>query len=301
MLAIPIPDPVGDVIQTRPLCLGTQRVRYLSHPLRIAKEQAKRDEQLNKNQIPPRLIPTQELASYFESRGITYMAVDPIQLGFGHGKKTYEFYSRPGPADDETMGVFCEWHTGDYFEVDSGPHMAIGMRGPVIEDPHRGRGLAIGILASHINNPEDPDKPTPLFVGCPDPPGGPSFFIEDFTVCDGKTPIIDWQLSEGRLLPQLSGDGIYRIDVHVSRDNVWVAVWQVIIDQCSDGQLSRTYRFLDQVSSPDPGFSDKIIGMGCEDKLDKGIGNVFMGTGFSDPETNSHIENIYIAHWKNPD
>ena len=228
------------------------------------------------------------------------MATEPVQLGFGQRKDEYEFYSYPGPADDETMGVFCEWHTGDYFEVNSGPHMAIGMRGPVTEDPHRGRGLAIGILANRIDNPEDPDSPTPLFVGCPDPPGGPSFFIEDFSVCDGTAPIVEWQLSVARVLPRLLGDSIYRIDVHVSRDNVWAAVWEVVINQLSDGRQSRAYNFLDQVFSPDPELKIIPAGMGCEEAQDRGQGNVFIGTGFSDPETNSHIENIYIAHWKNP-
>ena len=251
---------------------------------------------------PPRLVATEDLASHFLSRGIAYAAIEPVQLGFGQDKDQYQFYSYPGPADDETMGIFCEWHTGDYFEVNSGPHVAIGMRGPVIEDPHRGRGLAIGILANKIINPKEPDKPTPLFVGCPDPPGGPSFFIEDFSMCDGKAPICDWQLSAGRVLPRLVGDSIYRIDIHVSRDNVWAAVWQVSIDQSSDGQLSRNYRFLDQVFSPDPDpeFSSRLIGMGCEEAQDRGQGNAFIGTGFSDPRTNSRIENIYIAHWKNP-
>ena len=106
------------------------------------------------------------------------------------------------------MGMVCEWHTEDYFEVDSGPHIAIGMRGPVKHDPHRGRGLAIGILANRAVDPADPDNPVPLFRGCMDPPGGPSFFIEDFTVCDGMTPVREWQLSTGQDLPDLQGNGL---------------------------------------------------------------------------------------------
>ena len=108
-----------------------------------------------KTRLPPRLVPTENLASYFMSRGISFQKMDPLELGFGHGREQYCFYHYPAPADDETMGVFCEWHTEDYFEVDSGPHVAIGMRGPVEADPHRVRGLSIGILDNHLPNPYD--------------------------------------------------------------------------------------------------------------------------------------------------
>lgn len=255
-----------------------------------------------KKRIPPRLVPTEELASYFSSSGIAYKAVEPLKLGFGEDRNQYRLYSYPGPADDETMAVFCEWHTEDYFEVDSGPHVAIGMRGPVEHDPHRGRGLAIGILANGTINPDNPDRPIPLFKGCPDPPGGPSLFIEDFTICDGNTPISEWQLSAGRHLPQLQGNGIYRIDIHVSRDSVWAGVWQVTINQSPDGEICRDYTFLEETYCPDTesGFAETIKGKGCEGALDRGRGNAFIGTGFSDPHTRSRVENIYIAHWKNP-
>lgn len=252
-----------------------------------------------KTRTPPRLVPTGRLESYFLSRGIDFTRAGSLKLGFGRGKEQYQLYPYPGPADDETMGVFCEWHTEDYFEVDSGPHLAIGMRGPVKHDPHRGRGLAIGILANRSN---DPDQPVALFKGCPDPPGGPSFFIEDFTVCDGKTPICEWQLSTGQDLPELRGHGIYRIDIHVSRDSVWAAVWQVRINHSTDGESGREYIFMGETSCPEslPGVGSSVIGTGGEVLQDRGRGNAFIGTGFSDPQTRSHVENIFIAHWKNP-
>lgn len=255
-----------------------------------------------KTRLPPRLVPTEKLASYFTSRGIAHKALEPLKLGFGHGRDQYRFYDYPGPADNETMGVFCEWHTEDYFEVDSGPHVAIGMRGPVEADPHRGRGLAIGILANQVIIPDDPDNPVPLFKGCPDPPGGPSFFIEDFTICDGNTPICEWQLSEGQCLPELQGNRIYRIDIHVSRDNVWAGVWEVVINRSADVELSREYTFLGQTACPDTetGFAANTINMCGEDTLDRGQGNAFIGTGFSDSNTRSWIENIFISHWRNP-
>ena len=252
--------------------------------------------------IPPRLVPTEVLTSWFRSRDIAFTAVEPLALGFGQGRDQYRFYPYPAPRDDETMGVFCEWHTEDYFEVDSGPHIAIGMRGPVMHDPHRGRGLAIGILANRAIVPDDPDNPAPLFKGCPDPPGGPSFFIEDFTVCDGTTPVCDWQLSTGQCLPELTGHGVYRIDIHVSRNAVWAGVWQVKNSPSSGSEKTRTYTFLGQTVCPDPELeADAKPGLkGCEVAADRGQGNAFIGTGFSDPQTRSRVENIFIAHWKNP-
>jgi len=253
------------------------------------------------NRIQPRLVPTGDLAPWFLSRGIAFTTAEPLSLGFGQADKQYQLYPYPGPADDETMGVFCEWHTEDYFEVDSGPHIAIGMRGPVPQDPHRGRGLAIGILANQMINPDDPEHPLPLFKGCPDPPGGPSCFIEDFSVCDGKTPVSEWQLSAGRHLPGLKGHGIYRIDIHVSRDCAWAGVWQVTARRSIEGESIPDYIFMGQAHSPDTesGFGAHLVGRGREDVMDRGKGNAFIGTGFSDPQTRSRVENIYIAHWKN--
>ena len=255
-----------------------------------------------KNRTLPRLVPTEKLASYFSSEGIAYTAIEPLELGFGHGNDQYHLYPYPAPSDDETMGIFCEWHTENYFEVDSGPHIAIGMRGPVKHDPHRGRGLAIGILANSAINLDNEGQTMPLFTGCPDPPGGPSFFIEDFTVCDGKTAISEWQLSVGKHLPDLCGHGIYRIDVHVSRDCVWAGVWKVNLNRSGYGDSIREYRFLGEMFCPDstPGLASHSEGMGCEEPQDRGVGNAFIGTGFSDPQTRSRVENIFIAHWKNP-
>ena len=249
----------------------------------------------------PRLVRTEDLPSYFLSNGITYAAVGSLQLGFGKGNEQYQLYPYPGPADDETMAVFCEVHTENFFEVETGPHIGIGMRGPVKDDPHRGRGLAIGILASHMINPDDPENPVQLFKGCPAPPGGPSFFIEDFSKNDGIAPIADWQLSLGQLLPQLQANNIYRIDVHVSLGNVWAGVWEVIKRQSGDGVVERDYLFLGQVACSDeaPAYSGNP-GLPCpESAPDHGRGNVFIASAFADPETKSWVDNIYIAHWKN--
>ena len=248
----------------------------------------------------PRLVPTENLASYFRSSGIAFTTVPQLSLGFGQGNDQYCLYPYPGPADDETMGIFFEWHTEDFFEVDTGPHLAIGLRGPVKEDPHRGRGLAIGILANHVSNPEDPEHPIQLFKGCPDPPGGPSFFIEDFTLNDGVAAISEWQLSLGQHLPRLQGNGIYRVDIHVSLGCVWAGVWEVIKTQSVNGTDVRNYTFLGQTicSNEGPGYSSDPDSPCPQAAPDRGRGNAFIGSGFADPDTRSWVENIYIAHWK---
>lgn len=249
-----------------------------------------------KTQERPALVRTEDLPAYFEANGIAFSALGELSLGFGHGNDQYRLYTYPGPADDETMALFCEWHTEDFFAVDSGPHVAIGLRGPVTEDPHRGRGLAIGILAGDMPCTDDPGVTLPLFKGCPGWPGGPAFFVEDFSLNDGVAPVSAWQLSPGRPLPELQGNGIYRIDIHVSKDRVWAGVWKVTGGSPAG---SRNYMFLDQVACSDVGFG--FNGSACpEDPADRGRGNAFIGSGFTDPETRSRVENIYIAHWKNP-
>ena len=246
------------------------------------------------------LIPTGELESYFRSNKIAYAALEPLSLGFGHGNKQYMFYSYPTLAPDKTMGMFCEWHTEDFFEVDTGPHIAIGLRGPEKEKPHEGRGLAMGILANQVSNPEDPDNPIQLFRGCPDPPGGPSFFIEDFTRNDGNSPIRDWQLSLGKELPQLKGNSIYRIDVQVSFDQVWVGIWQVIRSRSINSDVLQNYVLLGHAGYPDEGSGFHVGHNSSYQGInpDQGSGNAFIGSGFADPETRSWVDNIYISHWK---
>jgi hypothetical protein len=239
------------------------------------------------------LVPTEELEAWFKVREIAYRACGSQPLGFGRGKPQYLLHDYPAPADDETMGLFCEWHTEDFFDVDSGPHVAIGLRGPVVDDPHRGRGLAIGVLASRMPAADRPGSWVPLFKGCPDYPGGPSFFVEDFSRNDGNAPIPAWQLSPGRHLPTLQGSGVYRIDIHVSRDRAWAGVWQVM----NTGQGERQYRFMDQVSCSDRA-GDFSGTPGFELPEDRGRGNAFIGAGFTDPDNRSWVDNIYLAHWK---
>jgi hypothetical protein len=234
------------------------------------------------------LIRTEDLPGWLDSNAIAWQRQKKLGIGFGVGQDQYRLFRYPGPADDETMGLFCEWHTEDYFDADSGPHIAIGLRGPVPDDPHRGRGLAIGILSAE------------QFEGCPPAPGGPAMFIEDFTINEGTAAVRDWQLSRGKALPSLGGNGVYRIDIHVSRQQVWAGVWQVSMARATSAGKVRDYLFLGQVScSPDmPACRDNAAAPCPEAALDKGVGNAFIGTGFSNPESRSWIDSIFLAHWK---
>ncbi len=234
------------------------------------------------------------------AEGIEFVAHKRLDLNFGHGNDQYRLYAYPGPAEDETMGIFFEWHTEDFFNVDSGPHLGIGMRGPVADAPHRGRGLAIGILASHMYDPQNPQHRVQLFSGCPGPPGGPSFFIEDFSRNDGLAPIKHWQLSRGKKLPLLRGHHTYRIDIHVSTNCVWAGVWQVTGNEDHVGTGKPHYTFMDQLicSQNAPGYSGNPDAPCPQVALDQGRGNAFIGTAFADPETSSWVDNVFIAHWK---
>lgn len=242
----------------------------------------------------PLFVPSDELPEYFRQNALGWQRQEKLFLGFGPGKPAYRLWPYPAPADDETMGIFFEWHTEDYFSVASSPHVAIGLRGPVAGDPHRGRGLAIGILSSHMPDPQNPERLVELFKGCPPHPGGPAFFIEDFTINEGTAPAVDWQFSPGRQLPELKNNRCYRVDVHVSKAHVWAGVWML---SAKTGEA----KFLGQnaCTGEMPASRRGAEGFCPEMPGDRGVGNAFIGTGFSDPETRSWIDKIHIAHWKN--
>ncbi len=242
----------------------------------------------------PLFVPSDELPDYFSNNALGWQRQAKLDLGFGQGNDAYRLWSYPAPANDETMGIFFEWHTEDYFKPGSSPHVAIGLRGPVVDDPHRGRGLAIGILSSHMPDPQNPEKMLELFSGCPPYPGGPAFFIEDFTINEGTAPAVEWQFSPGRHLPELRNNRCYRVDVHVSKDQVWAGVWML-----SDN--SNEVKFLGQNSCSGDMPASRASSEGPCPELpeDRGVGNAFIGTGFSDPKTSSWIDRIHIAHWKN--
>ena len=119
-------------------------------------------------------VPARDLEAFFRQQGIRFERQPRLELGFGEGYPQYRFMEYPLPGPGQTMAICFEWHTADFFDSPDGPHLAVGIRGPIEEDPHRGRGLAIGILAGDTPDPADPHGRQPLFEGCPPFPGGPS-------------------------------------------------------------------------------------------------------------------------------
>ena len=103
--------------------------------------------------------PPGDWPAFLRTRGVSHVVLPRLDLGFGRDARQFRLYPYPAPAEGETMGLVCEWHTENFFDVDSGPHLAIGLRGPTDEAPHNGRGLAIGVLANRLCLPEDPDNP----------------------------------------------------------------------------------------------------------------------------------------------
>jgi hypothetical protein len=240
----------------------------------------------------PEPVPTACLAGHFREAGVPFVRHGRLDLGFGEAMPQYRFFEYALPGPGQTMGMFFEWHTADFFDAASGPHLAVGLRGPLQHDPHRGRGLAIGILASHAPDPAEPGRRLPLFAGCPEPPGGPAFFLEDFSINEGTAPVESWQLSCCKHAAKLRNDRCYRIDLHVSSDTAWAGVWlvedsgavyipmgQTHCGECGPGAYA-------DGSRPCPELPE-----------DRGVGNAFIGTGFADPSNRSWIDNLYIAHW----
>jgi hypothetical protein len=236
----------------------------------------------------PRLVPSADLPAWFRARGISFLEAGRLALGFGADRPQYRLFDYPAPAPRETMGIFFEWHTKDFFSDPRGPHLAVGLRGPRPDDPHRGRGLALGVLAASATDSDGNTRP--LFAGCPEAPGGPALFLEEFTVNDGVRPVEEWQLSHCIPVPGLAGDGVYRVDLHVAQAEVWAAVWK---------REAGGYRFLAQACCAEnpPRRAGHAAPSPREHPEDRGQGNAFIGNGFADPDNLSFVDHVVIAHW----
>lgn len=232
-------------------------------------------------------LPMEALKSWFKRNRIQFTDAGSLPLGFGHDQEQYQFYDYPAPGQHEAFGLFFEWETADFFDSPYSPHLAAGLWGPRRDDPHRGRGLAIGFFAAFSLDKDG--NQVPQFSGAPPHPGGPAMFIEDFTVNDGNEEIADWQLTECRLLPDLAGNRRYRIHLLLSDSDVRAFLWEVLADN--------TCRFIDQISCtddpPQTGLPQPYCGVY---ESDRGVGNVFVGHGFARPDNNSRIESLCIAH-----
>ena len=85
--------------------------------------------------------------------------------------------------------------------------------------------------------------------------------------------------------------------MHVSREQVWAAVW--MLSDNPDDPDGATFLAQTSGSAEMPASSGDPEAPCPELPDDRGVGNAFIGTGFSDPDTRSWIDHIYIAHWKN--
>jgi hypothetical protein len=241
----------------------------------------------------PRLVASHDLAGHFRQHGMVFAQHPPLALGFGHGRDQYRLYEFGLPHEQGTMGIFFEWHTADFFAAPENAHLAIGLRGPLASDPHRGRGLAVGMFSGDTRDAQG--KRQPLFAGCAPAPGGPAMFIEEFTVNEGRQPIAAWQLSQAQALPQLRGDAVYRVDIHVSPGAVWAAIWQRHGSRDQPG-----YRFLAATGThlhPPAWSGGRLHPASGLHKEDRGVGNAFIGNGFARPDNRSTIEQLHIAYW----
>lgn len=225
----------------------------------------------------PSPVPAGELSDWLTRHGIAHRRLPSLALGFGAGQAQYRLETYPDPGADGVVAMVFEWHTRDFFEAPQAAHIAAGLCGPLPEDPHRGRGLAIGVLSNRGSAPDGTS--IDLFQGCPDPPGGPSMFIEDFTINEGTRPPVEWQLSEGVLLPDLAGHRVYQVEIQVSRSAVWAGVWH------RDPAAVNGYRWLGETGCtglpPEPGARV----------------NAFIGQGWARDNNDSRIEHWTLCHW----
>jgi hypothetical protein len=226
----------------------------------------------------PDAVPAEHLTGWLRARGIACRGLPRLRVGFGTGRAQYRLERYPDPGPDGVLAMVFEWHTADFFCSPQAAHLAAGLCGPLPEDPHRGRGLALGMLCNRGPGPDG--APTTLFRGCPDPPGGPAMFIEDFTINEGTRPAADWQLSDCVRLPELAGDGVYRVEIQVSVSAVWAGVWR------RAGAGNPDYRWLGETASR---------GLAAEPGA---RANAFIGQGFAREDNHSWIDHWTLAHWR---
>lgn len=212
-------------------------------------------------------IPTEDLAQYFTSQGIEYFTV-PAYSGNG-GNGDYLFVPTRDPQDGETMGLFFELYTGN--SVTGGMHWAVGMRGPRSGSPldnYGGRGLALGLFG--------------VFDYC----FGTGGFIEDFTAAKTNGEL---QLTYCEEKP-LSNYRTYRVDLHVSKLNVYTVVWEKFYVHGYGWYYQKVLEH-SCVSDAGPGRT----GYCPENPLDANHGGFFIGSAFLPPGYSWNARNIHVA------
>lgn len=248
-------------------------------------------------------IPLTQLPSYFQIHGISYQSFGNF-LGTTSDSATttsYKFLNYPDPGDEETIGIFFEVTLWDGLSDDENLHLAVGLRGPVdmsvSGDPLtivRGRGFALGQLWTESHPGcyvEGNNGPTPGDIR--------GFFIEDFTAA-AENYILGEELEDAHLTecePVLLPDyTTYRVDLHVSRLNVYVAIWK----KNWNFPFSPSYELVVEASCLDEGRVCEERNFGDFD--DSGTGNGFITVAASPeseehPPSNWNVTNIIMALW----
>jgi len=197
--------------------------------------------------------------------------VGPIgYTGFG-GAEDALVINYPNVLDSETQYISFEFNTGTAF-TDQKMHLAIGGRGPTTYDsaPY-GRGLAIGYLTG---------------VEGWLPNGCNGIAIEHFTInrksgdsLVGKCKAYDFKSHED-----------YRIELHISRLNVYYALYKKIPRETTIGGPA------DWVLVQTGGCIEDTGKTCLKEPEDGDYGNVFIGSAFLDAGHKWSVSNMYINH-----
>lgn len=207
------------------------------------------------------VTPVENLGQFFTANNIEYFTV-PNFVGSG-GALDYVFIPTRDPQDHETIGVFFELNAGNALN-DPNMHWAIGLRGPrpgsPLPDHYGGRGLALGHLSS--------------FNSCT----GVGGFIEDFTA---------GELGGNNQLTTCIDEPIrnyenYRIDIHVSKTNVYVQIW----NKRTLPSIGTYYQKIADYSCQGPCY---------ENAIDENYGGVFIGSAFLGSGFTWSARNIHVA------
>jgi len=237
--------------------------------------------------------PIENLESYFIDHGIDYTKY-PNHIGYSgeNDPSRYVFLDYDDPADNETVGLFFEFQIVN-FKLGSNTHLAAGLRGQLEElleqEVVTGRGVGIGALG--------------VYEGCTLESRG--FFIENWAASElygieGPYPEGYYPDEPIQATPCQEIDmppyAIYRVDLHVSLWNTYVAIWEK--KHSGWPFFKPTYTFLgDSSCLRDTNDWCKELVVEEELGLDNEVGNGFITLYSSEAGIRYYLRNIFIAKW----
>ena len=231
----------------------------------------------------PEPIPTQLLESFFINNGVAYTSY-PYHIGFTKEASRFVFLDHDDPADNKTLGLFFEFTIFQDMTTINNTHLAAGLRGQTEADLIVGEALGRGVGIGQLQ----------VFDGCNGQNGSPfsplGFFVENWAAAN-LMPVepIEEYLEELQATPCQGINmntlyATYRVDLHVSRKNVYVAIWKK--------SSYSSYEFLGDSSCT------RDSGELCEELLaDKNTGNGFIALTSDDEGVPFYVHDIFIAIW----